>query len=61
MDFAEAYRSLPIVTRTYVTLCVLATVACALDVSVVFRAARLRLCPLSSFSGGVFQSLLVHT
>lgn len=33
MDVAEWYRALPVVTRTYVTLCVATTAACALDVS----------------------------
>lgn len=33
MDFWELYYQMPVVTRTYVTLCVVTTAACALDVS----------------------------
>lgn len=32
MDAAEWYRQLPVITRTYVTLCVATTALCALDV-----------------------------
>jgi hypothetical protein len=33
MDVMDAYKQLPVVTRSYVTLCVVTTAACALDVS----------------------------
>jgi hypothetical protein len=35
MDFVEAYHQLPVVTRTYVTLCVLTTAACSLEVRLI--------------------------
>lgn len=34
MDVVEAYNQLPVVTRYYVTLCVVTTAACALDVRI---------------------------
>lgn len=33
MDVTEWYKQLPVITRGYVTLCVLTTAGCALDVS----------------------------
>jgi hypothetical protein len=33
MDPGEIWRSLPIITRGYVSLCVVTTAACALEVS----------------------------
>ena len=42
MDPAEIWRSLPVITRGYVSLCVVTTAACALEVSRKGRAARWR-------------------
>jgi hypothetical protein len=33
MDPAEIWRSLPVITRGYVSLCVVTTAACALEVN----------------------------
>lgn len=47
MDPAEIWRSLPVITRGYVSLCVVTTAACALEVSRKGRAARWRVRPLA--------------
>lgn len=36
VDVADAYNSLPIVTRIYVTLVILVSLLCALDVSYLY-------------------------